>query len=205
MNHEREKDIAIFLFFSYSYKTVKLSHGIICIIICANLFMHFFGSQIGAFILASFAWLLFMMCEANQLLLSIIAVQRVLLYFLPSHEKHLQLSGTGMKTLFYLFPILNTCVTVYLILKVGEETFLQIHLKIVVFKFIDAFSLPLVIELTYIGSNRRNLLTALSSLESWRGFRSVCCPWIMTTQVEPVNNLAMVSSTNMELRSAVQN
>ncbi|EGT51340.1 hypothetical protein CAEBREN_00886 [Caenorhabditis brenneri] len=66
--------------------------------------------------------------------------------------------------------------------------------------------MPLIIEVTYIGSNRRNLLTALTSLKSRRGFRSVCCPWIIKTQVEPANNLAMISSTNMELRAAaVQN
>ncbi|EGT45248.1 hypothetical protein CAEBREN_19116 [Caenorhabditis brenneri] len=69
----------------------------------------------------------------------------------------------------------------------------------------ESFFMPLVIEVTYIGCNRRNLLTALTSLKSRRGFRSVCCPWIMATQVEPSGNVAAISLTNMELRAAVQN
>ncbi|CAL2047556.1 unnamed protein product [Caenorhabditis brenneri] len=290
MNRERDKDTAIFSFLNYSYKAVKLSYVALYALICSFLLQIIFKdnilSEITIILYFPCSWMLLMMCEANQLLISLLAIQRVLLYFLPSYEKHLQISETGMKTMFYLFLILNIFYTFYLfnLQLYGEESWHRIHLTvdialnsivlisvlfyipilisirkmkylvsvqenqpqryiawqivaifvekvicglffifamvrnetpveidhltyiIVFFKFYESFFMPLVIEVTYIGCNRRNFIAALTSLKSWRGFKAVFCPWIMATQVEPTGNLAVISSTNMELReAAVQN
>ncbi|EGT32245.1 hypothetical protein CAEBREN_17669 [Caenorhabditis brenneri] len=290
MNRERDKDTAIFSFLNYSHKTVKLSHVAIYAFICIYSLEHIFYSSTFSFILFFFiapsAWMLLILCEANQLLISLLAIQRILLHLLPRYEKHLQVSENGMKTMLYLFFILDIFYTVYLFkLRFNDEVStvrIQLTVDIALYSIVlisallyipilisirkvkylvsvqenqpqryiawqiivifvekvicgllfivsivlnpttttecdpedmiyllklhESFLMPLVIEVTYIGCNRRNFLTALTSLKSWRGFKAVFCPWIRATQVEPTGNLAVISSTNMELRAAaVQN
>uniref|UniRef100_A0A1I7THA7 Serpentine Receptor, class Z n=1 Tax=Caenorhabditis tropicalis TaxID=1561998 RepID=A0A1I7THA7_9PELO len=207
-------------------------------------------------------YLIFIVTEVNHFLLSLLAIQRFLLYFVPSSDKYLNISGRTMKVILrcsygaislvvavefyiliktYLNPmfddhglfmlpegiyiglnvLLMASTLLYLpimisIQKLGRLASAQLNKpqrfvlwqmvavfigKLVLIPFAimlsdvtgiisgleytDGIYTLIIVQLTYLGCNRHNLQSLLSTLKPRNFFRVLFCPWRLKEQVEP--------------------
>ncbi|ULT92400.1 hypothetical protein L3Y34_009880 [Caenorhabditis briggsae] len=65
------------------------------------------------------------------------------------------------------------------------------------FRVIDAMAIPFLIQISYLGCNRRTMITVLQSFKCGNFWKVCCCPCIETNRIEPEVELA--ESTGLPL------
>ncbi|CAO4382460.1 unnamed protein product [Caenorhabditis nigoni] len=73
----------------------------------------------------------------------------------------------------------------------------QSELFVFYFRMIDALAIPFLIQISYLGCNRRTMITVLQTFKCGNFWKMCCCPFIKTHRVEPEVELA--ESTGLPL------
>ncbi|KAF1767605.1 hypothetical protein GCK72_007564 [Caenorhabditis remanei] len=280
-NQSRDKGTPVFQVLNHSYQIARAMFITQNLAIFIALLAIFLPALYHVFQWVAILLLFYLVAaaEANHYLLSLLAIQRFILYFYKESEKYLTFSDTTMKRIikvcygFVIFHILSEpavfiknkyigfwmYISVYTtsnLLLIGSAVFYipiikniqklshlasaQLHKPqrfvlwqiisivcvkciyipiivvlglqygmfdadanlfrytqlMVLCKSLDTFTLPLIIQMTYLGCNRKNLEALLASLNSRNVWRIVLCPCSKPMVVEPVTeNVQQLSST----------
>ena len=114
-NTEQDKRTVVFPIIDHLFKTVIASYFFVVVAYCCGkIYLKLIDDRSGAigFIFGLSFFVAFaiiaILCEVNQILLSILSIQRFILYFLPGYEKFIDFSEKTMKNLIWcLYALLN--------------------------------------------------------------------------------------------------
>ncbi|EGT32038.1 hypothetical protein CAEBREN_29677 [Caenorhabditis brenneri] len=140
----------------------------------------------------------------HHLILSLLALQRFFLYFFSNQElfnvkeKRMTMILMGV----YIAPIFFFVIgyVLYLIFRAEDiirtatdnlDTAAYFYLNLTMLSLIDILSTPLIIQLTYLFCNRRNV----QAMRRRMAFRNIYCWFFKRTQVEPDNQRINASTT----------
>ncbi|EGT50068.1 hypothetical protein CAEBREN_14577 [Caenorhabditis brenneri] len=220
-NMERDRNIAIFQILRHFYNFLKCYYISLVLFFIAffivlnspnTIIYYLFGIPFAACYAISSLFV-----EANQYLLSLLAIQKFFIYFFPDTEKILSFSQNTMGwilTGIYGFCIFINCCffwaasknfdvmplkEIYYVMQslmviLSAVLYIPIMMSIRKFAYLasaksnrpqryvffncqvaDVMFIPLVIQLSHIGCNRRNMNILWSSLKSGRSLRLIFC------------------------------
>ncbi|EFP01793.1 hypothetical protein CRE_23528 [Caenorhabditis remanei] len=267
MNKERDKVSVVFPIINHFYFAIKIVYIQMClftfliamILILAGTplltlpFIAFFGVII-------FTWSV--ITRVNQLLLSILAIQRFLIYFSPRTEKYVRISENQLNIIlvfaYFIFAmeftlrfilnenntlrmnifnltfniLLYASAILYIPISVSMRKFnylpaAQVNkpqryvfwqlLTLVIVKMtftivctimerdlekiivecyrMDVVSIPLIIQLSYLGCNHRTMLLLLSSMKSKSFLKLIFCPCLRDSRVGTVTEETAIATS----------
>ncbi|EFP01822.1 hypothetical protein CRE_23375 [Caenorhabditis remanei] len=197
-NENRDKQTPLFQIPNHFYKTTKF------ILFAIYTFELAFALTVYKSILTDFCmtiiylyfsfafYFLIVITQVNQLLLCMLALQKFAVFFIPSLETHFTLTPKSIKCIrqysylssaqlnqpqrYILWQIVAVVVVKFtyiplFIFYLG----LDINTAVFACNIADLFSTPLIIQLTYLGCNRRNLLTLVHSFKLDNISKIFCC------------------------------
>ncbi|EFP01714.1 hypothetical protein CRE_23518 [Caenorhabditis remanei] len=202
MNRERDKTTPVFPIINQIYKSIKMVY----IQFAVTLFLGYAFDPteesryfwVGcAAVLFEFCWMR-IFCNVCYLLLILQAFQKFLIYFCPRIEKYVTLSERVVERIFWSAHVLMFPIILFEMFHGSFSftyipTFFQDYNDrwtiVATWQVADTKRIPLIIQLAYLGCNRRNLQAFLNSLNLKNVFKVVCCPWRQRSQVEvqPIN------------------
>ncbi|EGT50143.1 hypothetical protein CAEBREN_08604 [Caenorhabditis brenneri] len=194
-NKERDKSTAVFQIINHFHGCKKLLYSNYAILLLLILLTFIFPYSI-AFPSILYSWFTvtlcyaILICEINQFLLGLLAIQRFFIYFFPSSEKILNFGDVTMNWivgLSYTTSVIGKMVLCYFCSPDEyDEIFFDFYFILFYFVITDAIVTPFIIQLTYLGCNRRNMMSFMTFLKLGGG--KMCCMFCKATAIEPASS-----------------
>ncbi|EGT34646.1 hypothetical protein CAEBREN_24941 [Caenorhabditis brenneri] len=238
LNRYRDEHIAVFQVIDHFYMISKSSQISLIITIVCILGLVLFGDSNPILMVGIMAISWFHLqttTEVNHFLLSLLAIQRFMLYFFPSTHRFLNfnlkqiriiirssyglsLIYTGISISAWIydkvsnstdvenFKFFYTLLLPFAYLKAVENSpyftkFFHVEdsfwiVLAVNGKILDAMSTPLIIQLSYLSCNKRNVKTFISVFETRNALKEVFCPCLKSSRIENVPHSSSGSNAN---------
>uniref|UniRef100_A0A1I7TH65 Serpentine receptor class gamma n=1 Tax=Caenorhabditis tropicalis TaxID=1561998 RepID=A0A1I7TH65_9PELO len=176
-NLDVENRLPVFYAINYFYRNLK----IVLISVYYSLFFFALDAIMKIDLFARISYLsilisyfiLYCSFQVNNLVLSILAIQRFTIYFFPETQKYFP--GDLVKWMIRGALFICILVSLHQVSIVFTDKKSQFVYILEFFFNIDLFVMPVLIQLSYLGCNRRNLMTLFSSVNPKKFFKIFCC------------------------------
>ncbi|EFP01772.1 hypothetical protein CRE_23374 [Caenorhabditis remanei] len=215
MNMAHNKTALIYPFFNYFHVSVKFTYIVFYCEVCFHQLVEWqvydaYGILATVYTVAVFsiAPILDWTAPINHILLSILAMYRSILFFFPSAEPFMKFEDKNNRKLIYFIWLLYVFVAIITFSRFSTsyipvayfETNKCLEDVIYFCRYADTSTTPLLIQLSFLGCNRRHLQFLILSLRPRIGLKVFCCPCADVAQTGGiVVSRTQVSSTSIPL------